>query len=83
MSGICAVVSLDGAPIDPRAVDEMVAAAPHRSRDRSRTWHGPTGAIAHQATHASERDAADRQPLTHAGLVLVAAGVLVTRRRAL
>lgn len=72
VSGICAVVSLDGTPVDPGVVDGMVAAAPHRSRTAARTWHGPNAAIAHQLTGSVRGGVAQHQPVPHGGLVLVA-----------
>lgn len=63
MSGICAIVRRDGAPVDPAALDAMASAAPYREPQGRRIWHeGPAGLL-FQALTTSQGVAADRGPL--------------------
>jgi asparagine synthase (glutamine-hydrolysing) len=72
VSGICAIVHLDGRPADPRALQRMVEAAPHRGRDGVATWSVGPAALAHQSTIVAPHDPPSPQPLVRDGLVLVA-----------
>ncbi|NOZ27901.1 MAG: hypothetical protein GXP39_07585 [Chloroflexi bacterium] len=53
MSGICAIVNLDGSPVDPKTLRRMAEAAAHRGPDGIRYWiHGHVG-LAHLALHST------------------------------
>jgi asparagine synthase (glutamine-hydrolysing) len=72
VSGLCGILSFDGAQVADKDLDAMIAAAAHRARHGARQWKGVGGALAHLATWLTPQDEIDRQPLTRGGLVIVA-----------
>lgn len=71
MSGICALVSLDGSP-PGSDIERMVAAALHRAPDGNRQWRDSSAALAHLVSLLTPADSVDKQPNERGGLVLVA-----------
>jgi len=63
MSGICAIVNLDGAPVDPAVLQRMITAGGHRGPDGSR--HTVQGSIAfgYLALDATAEAQRECQPL--------------------
>lgn len=72
MSGICGVLSVDGAPVAPGTLAALTRAGTHRGPDGVRVWEGTGAALAHLALHVTARDARETQPLVDGNLVLVA-----------
>ncbi len=72
MSGICAVVHLDGHPVDPRTALRVAEAAAYRGPDGIRPWHDGPACLVHLANHVTPEDVREHQPLVHGSLVLVA-----------
>jgi asparagine synthase (glutamine-hydrolysing) len=72
VSGLCGILSFDGAQVADKDVDAMITAAAHRAKHGARQWQGVGGALAHLATWLTPQDEIDRQPLTRGGLVVVA-----------
>jgi asparagine synthase (glutamine-hydrolysing) len=65
MSGIVGLITFDGSPVDPRVVETMNAAAPHRSTDGTLAWAGQGAAVMYQrrrvlAGGADERGLAEQ-----------------------
>ncbi|MBA4170608.1 MAG: hypothetical protein H0X68_09420 [Chloroflexi bacterium] len=48
MSGIVGLMTFDGTPVDPRLVDRMAAAAPHRHPEGIASWAGAGAALQYQ-----------------------------------
>ncbi len=63
MSAICGILDFSGAPIDPRALPAMVAAATHRGPDGVSDWGQPGAGLAHLAFHVTPESLRERQPL--------------------
>jgi asparagine synthase (glutamine-hydrolysing) len=74
MSGICGMVNLDGAPIEPAALKKMARAAAHRGPDGVRYHTEGAVGLAHLALNITPESARERQPLLSErdDLVLVA-----------
>lgn len=74
MSGIAAIVHLDGAPPDPAILELMVAAGAHRGPHGVGRLHLGQAAFAHLALHSTLESLDERQPLQSddGTLVLVA-----------
>ena len=74
MSGICGMINLDGAPIEPGVLKEMAQAAVHRGPDGIRYHTEGSIGLAHLALNITPEAARERQPLTseRGDLVLVA-----------
>lgn len=63
MSGICGIVKLDGARVEPQLLRKMADGAAYRGPDGIRHWvQGPAG-FAHLAFHTTPESARERQPL--------------------
>lgn len=74
MSGICGIINLNGAPVDPERLRVMAEAAAHLGPDGIRYWtNGPVG-FAHLALHTTAESLREEQPLVArpGDLVLVA-----------
>lgn len=80
MSGLCVIVTFDGAPVEPDAVDAMCRAASHRGPDGTRSWQGRGVRLAHQALHLVTGEEARPQPVVAGRLVVVADARLDNRR---
>ena len=66
MSGIAALIRMDGAPADAGALAAMCAAMAYRGPDGTSHWHdGPT-ALAHMTMHTSAESREAAQPLVSA-----------------
>ncbi len=74
MSGLCGIVDLRGAPVDPTELAPMVDAAAYRGRDGVVTWHGVGAALAYQSTIVTPESRRERQPAVDpaTGVVLMA-----------
>ncbi len=74
MSGICGMVNLDGAPIEPAALKKMARAAAHRGPDGIRYHTERAVGLAHLALNITPESAREHQPLgsERGDLVLVA-----------
>jgi asparagine synthase (glutamine-hydrolysing) len=74
MSGICGMINLDGAPIEPGVVKKMAQAAAHRGPDGVRYHTEGAVGLAHLALNITPESARERQPLVseRGDLVLVA-----------
>ena len=74
MSGICGMVNLDGAPIEPAALKKMARAAAHRGPDGIRYHTEGAVGLAHLALNITPESAREHQPLVseRGDLVLVA-----------
>jgi asparagine synthase (glutamine-hydrolysing) len=74
MSGICGVINLDGAPVEPRVLKEMARAAAHRGPDGVRYHTEGAVGLAHLALNITPESAREHQPLAseRGDLVLVA-----------
>jgi asparagine synthase (glutamine-hydrolysing) len=64
VSGICALIAYDGAPVNRAALDRMCAAAPYRAPDGIRVWCAGAAGLSHLAFHTLPEDPAVRQPLS-------------------
>ncbi len=63
MSGLAGILRLDGAPVDPGALDAMVATMPHRAVDGRASWiDGPVG-LAHLQLRTTAEAAHEHQPV--------------------
>src|SRR5918995_2294314 len=74
MSGICGMVNLDGAPIEPAALKLMAQAAAYRGPDGIRYHTEGALGLAHLALNVTPESVRERQPLAseRGDLVLVA-----------
>jgi asparagine synthase (glutamine-hydrolysing) len=74
MSGICGVVNLDGAPVEPAVLEKMAQAAAHRGPDGIHYHTEGAVGLAHLALDITPESVRERQPLVseREGLVLVA-----------
>lgn len=81
MSGIVAIFNLDGAPVDRRLIDAMLAAAPYRGPDGSGIWNEGPVALGHLMLHSTPESIGESQPLVDAtgDLALVFAGRIDNR----
>ena len=71
MSGIAALLRLDGAPATPADVERMVATLAHRGPDGAGVWcTGPAG-VGHRLLHTTPESLHERQPLASAAACLV------------
>src|SRR5215212_5986209 len=71
MSGICGVIHLDGAPVEPEILKEMAKAAAHRGPDGIRYWTDDNAALAHLALNITPESLREQQPLVSCGNDLV------------
>jgi asparagine synthase (glutamine-hydrolysing) len=74
MSGICGVINLDGAPVEPAVLEKMAQAAAHRGPDGIHYHTEGAVGLAHLALDITPESVRERQPLVseREGLVLVA-----------
>lgn len=68
MGGLCAIASLDGAPVPVQALSSMLQAVPHRGTARS--WQDEVSSLAHLGSQSRDRDAA--QLVTRGGIAVTA-----------
>jgi asparagine synthase (glutamine-hydrolysing) len=64
MSGFCALIAFDGAPVDRAALDAMCAAAPYRGPDGVRVRCAGSAGLGHLAFNTVPEARAARQPLS-------------------
>src|SRR5881397_3492359 len=90
MSGIVAVLNVDGAPVDPGVLDRMTAALRFRGPDAQRRWRGDGDAglgravgLGHALLRTTWESARERQPASLDGRVWVTADARVDGRREL
>jgi asparagine synthase (glutamine-hydrolysing) len=81
VSGICGIVNLDGAPVEPGVLKKMAQAAAHRGPDGVRYHTEGALGLAHLALNITPESARERQPLARerGDLVLVADGRIDNR----
>lgn len=72
MSGLCGILHLDGAPLDPAAVEAMAKAAAHRGPHGIRSWVEGSAGLAHLALSITPESRREHQPLVEDELTLVA-----------
>jgi len=72
VSGICAIVQLDGRPADANALTRMVEAAAYRGRGGVARWSDGPAALAGMCARGAPADGGGAGPLLRDGLVLVA-----------
>ncbi len=81
MSGLLAVLSLDGRPIDRAALTPCIDRLAYRGRDGGGTWLSDEGSVllsvAHR--HVTRTDARDHQPATRSGVTLISDSLLLAR----
>lgn len=63
MSGICAIVNLDGGPVEAAHLERVLAAAGHRGPDGRRSELRGSVGFGHLALHATPEAIRERQPL--------------------
>jgi asparagine synthase (glutamine-hydrolysing) len=63
MSGIAAIIRLDGGPADPAALRAMTAAMAYRGPDGITHWHAASAALGHCMMHATGESLEASQPL--------------------
>lgn len=79
MSAILGRIHFAGAPVDPRGIDQALAALAPYGRDGANAWvEGPVG-LGHQHLAISPASAHEAQPLARDGLVIVADAILDNR----
>jgi len=73
VSGIAGIVSLDGAPVEPGAIEAMLAAMAHRGPDRRVGWRCGNSALGQALLATTPEATADTQPWVHpnSGCVVV------------
>ena len=64
MSGICGLVNLDGAPVDPAILRKMVEVVAYRGPDGIHYWFDGNVGLAHLALHTTPESLKEQQPLT-------------------
>jgi len=74
VSGICGIINLDGAPLDPAALCRMTATLERRGPDGTNTWQQKAVALGHTLLATTPEALHERQPLAHAetGCVITA-----------
>ena len=74
MSGVCAIVNFDGAPVEPGMLKKMTAASKYRGPDGEAYWVEGNFGVAHQASHITPEEIYENQPSVspHGDLVLAA-----------
>ncbi len=63
MSGICGIVNLDGAPVDPALLKRMAEAAAYRGPDGIYYWIEGNVGLAHLTLHTTPESVREKQPL--------------------
>jgi asparagine synthase (glutamine-hydrolysing) len=63
LSGVCGLVNLDGAPVEPEELRAMAKAAAHRGPDGIHFWIEGNAGLAHLALNLTPESARERQPL--------------------
>ena len=63
MSGVCGLISFDGTPVEPKALQKMAQAAAHRGPDGVHYWTGGNVGLAHLALNITPESVRERQPL--------------------
>ncbi|MDH7569216.1 MAG: asparagine synthetase B, partial [Armatimonadota bacterium] len=64
MSGICAIVNFDGAPVDREVLRRMTEVVSYRGPDGIHYLVEGNVGLAHLALHATPEAVRERQPLT-------------------
>ncbi len=84
MSGIVALLALDGRPVAPRDLEALCAAAPYRGPDGSGVWTSGAAGLAHLAFHTTPDAGTQPQPLeTDGGAVAITFDGRIDNRQAL
>jgi asparagine synthase (glutamine-hydrolysing) len=81
MSGLLAVLSLDGRPIDRAAIASCIDRLAARGRDGGGTWFSDDGGVCLSAAqrHVTRTDARDRQPAARGDVTLITDSLLLAR----
>jgi asparagine synthase (glutamine-hydrolysing) len=81
MSGVCAIVNFDGAPIDPAVLRAMAEACAYRGPDGIRYRVAGSVGLAYLALHSTPESIRESQPLASAdGQISLAADVRIDNR---
>ena len=81
MSGICAIVNFDGAPVDPEVLRSMAEQCAYRGPDGIRYWIQGNVGLAHLALHATPESLREIQPqLSEDGMLCLTADARVDNR---
>lgn len=83
MSGIVAVVHLDGAPVDADRLRLMTETLAFRGPDAQRTWHEGSAGLGHTWLRTSPASPAEQQPFTFDGRYRIVADARLDARREL
>ena len=62
MSGLAAILHLDGRPAEPREIERMLDAIAHRGPDGSGIWRGGPTALGHRMFHTTPESLDETQP---------------------
>ncbi|MDZ4771161.1 MAG: asparagine synthase-related protein [Chloroflexota bacterium] len=81
MSGILAVLNLDGRPITEGTLDASIARIAYRGREHQDTWTAPDGTVMMSASlqAVTRTDRREAQPVTLEGVTLIADALLLAR----
>lgn len=83
MSGIVAIVHLDGRPVEPALLRAMTAAMAYRGPDAQGTWSSAHVGLGHALLRTVPEDEPGRQPLSLDGQVWLAADARIDGQREL
>lgn len=78
MSGLAAIIQLDGAPVDRAAIARMVGAMAHKGPDGVASWCGKQAALGHATLHTTGESCEASQPLVshNSACVVIVDGLL-------
>ena len=83
MSGIVALLRLDGAPVDAELLGRTTACLAYRAPDGTRTWSSGPAGLGHALLRTGDRERAADQPFTLDGATWIAADARIDGRAAL
>jgi asparagine synthase (glutamine-hydrolysing) len=80
MSGFCALVRRDGAPVDAELLEELTTALSIRGPDARGTWIGGPAGLGHTLFATTDEAKPEREPLSLDGAVWIAADARIDGR---
>lgn len=80
MSGFCALVRLDGAPVDAELLEGLTTALSARGPDARGTWTGGSAGLGHTLLATTDDAKHGRQPLSLDGQIWIAADARIDGR---